>query len=123
MAIGPGPGTTRSEGRQQSGASIQPAIWAREVKPSLFMMLRTWLSTVRSEMNRRAPRPYRSEGLAHPADGTGGSQVRQKEAMMATARRSAVELPTHVEGLADGDPAEIGGYRLVGRLGAGGQGI
>src|SRR5437660_6087968 len=35
--------------------ATQPAIWARELKPSLFRMLRTWLSTVRSEMNRRAP--------------------------------------------------------------------
>src|SRR5262249_14779681 len=35
--------------------AIQPAIWARELKPSLLRMLRTWLSTVRSEMNRRAP--------------------------------------------------------------------
>ena len=35
--------------------AIQPAIWARELNPSLFSMLRTWLSTVRSEMNRRAP--------------------------------------------------------------------
>src|SRR5919108_4993373 len=33
----------------------QPAIWARELNPSLFRMLRTWLSTVRSEMKRRAP--------------------------------------------------------------------
>src|SRR5215831_12228344 len=39
----------------RSGAAIQPAIWARELKPSLFRMLRTWLSTVRSEMNRRPP--------------------------------------------------------------------
>jgi hypothetical protein len=37
------------------GADIQAAIWARELKPSLFRMLRTWLSTVRSEMNRRLP--------------------------------------------------------------------
>src|SRR5215469_5424866 len=34
---------------------IHEAIWARELNPSLFRMLRTWLSTVRSEMNRRAP--------------------------------------------------------------------
>ena len=35
--------------------AIQAAIWARELNPSLFRMLRTWLSTVCSEMNRRAP--------------------------------------------------------------------
>jgi hypothetical protein len=34
---------------------IQAAIWAWELKPSLFRMLRTWLSTVRSEMNSRVP--------------------------------------------------------------------
>ena len=38
-----------------SGEAIQAAIWARELKPSLFKMLRTWLSTVLSEMNRRVP--------------------------------------------------------------------
>src|SRR6266852_8168119 len=36
-------------------AATQLAIWARELKPSLFRMVRTWLSTVRSEMKRRAP--------------------------------------------------------------------
>jgi hypothetical protein len=33
----------------------QVAIWVREVKPSLTMTLRTWFSTVRSEMNSRLP--------------------------------------------------------------------
>jgi hypothetical protein len=42
-------------GRYCSGDAIQAAICARELKPSLFRMLRTWLSTVRPEMNRRAP--------------------------------------------------------------------
>src|SRR2546429_6815265 len=35
--------------------ATHPAICARELNPSLFRMLRTWLSTVRSEMKRRAP--------------------------------------------------------------------
>jgi hypothetical protein len=35
--------------------AIQAAIRARVLAPSLFRMLRTWLSTVCSEMNRRAP--------------------------------------------------------------------
>ena len=35
--------------------AIQPAICARVLTPSLLRMLRTWLSTVRSEMKRRAP--------------------------------------------------------------------
>src|ERR1700693_1156161 len=33
--------------------AIHAAIWTRESNPSLFRMLRTWLSTVRSEINRR----------------------------------------------------------------------
>jgi len=37
------------------GDVIQTAIWARELRPSLFMMLLTWAATVRSEMKRRAP--------------------------------------------------------------------
>ena len=49
-------GTGQSPTRgYRSDVAIQPAIWARELKPSLFRMLRTWLSTVRSEMNSRAP--------------------------------------------------------------------
>lgn len=47
-------GTTRAI-RYWSSVATQAAICAREPTPSLFMMLRTWLSTVRSEMNRRAP--------------------------------------------------------------------
>src|SRR5215472_6724888 len=39
----------------RSGDVTQAAIWARELAPSLLRMLRTWLSTVRSEMNRRVP--------------------------------------------------------------------
>jgi len=35
--------------------AIQPAIWVREVNPSLFSMLRIWPSTVRSDTQRRAP--------------------------------------------------------------------
>jgi len=35
--------------------AIQAAIRARESNPSLFRMLPTWVVTVRSEMNRRAP--------------------------------------------------------------------
>src|SRR5690348_3390061 len=60
--LGPGPAScwlTRAGlalGRAYAcGEAIQAAIWARELKPSLLRMLRTWLSTVRSEMNRRAP--------------------------------------------------------------------
>jgi hypothetical protein len=34
---------------------IQRAIWARVLNPSLLRTLRMWLSTVRSEMKRRAP--------------------------------------------------------------------
>src|SRR5439155_10367732 len=41
--------------RHRLAAATQPAICARELNPSLFRMLRTWLSTVRSEMKRRAP--------------------------------------------------------------------
>jgi hypothetical protein len=41
-----------TSGRYWSDA-IQAAIWARELKASLLRMLRTWLSTVGSEMNRR----------------------------------------------------------------------
>src|SRR5205807_7400603 len=33
----------------------QTAIWARELTPSLLRILRTWLSTVRSEMNKLTP--------------------------------------------------------------------
>ncbi len=35
--------------------ATHPAICAREVKPNVFRTVPTWLSTVRSEMNRRAP--------------------------------------------------------------------
>jgi hypothetical protein len=35
--------------------ATQPAICALELNPSLFRMLRTWLSTVRSDMNRLVP--------------------------------------------------------------------
>ena len=35
--------------------ATHPAICAREVKPKVFRTVPTWLSTVRSEMNRRAP--------------------------------------------------------------------
>src|SRR3569833_919397 len=38
----------------------QPAIWTHESKPSLFRILRTWLSAVRSDMNRRTPICYRT---------------------------------------------------------------
>ena len=51
------PAGSRPGGRPayRSADATHPAIWARELKPSLFRMLRTWESTVRSEMNRRAP--------------------------------------------------------------------
>jgi hypothetical protein len=35
--------------------AIQPAICVRALNPSLFMMLRTWVATVGSEISRRAP--------------------------------------------------------------------
>ena len=48
--------------------AIQAATWARELNPSLFMMLRTWLSTVRSDMNKRAPICIVAETLQNGSD-------------------------------------------------------
>ena len=48
-----GPVSTASS--RSSEDAIQLATWARESNPSLFKMLRTWVATVRSEMNRRVP--------------------------------------------------------------------
>src|SRR2546421_1044429 len=45
----------RSVGGYELDDRVQTAIWVREVNPSLFRMFRTWASTVRSEMNSRAP--------------------------------------------------------------------
>jgi hypothetical protein len=45
-------------GRYCFGDAIQPAIWALDLNPSLFRMLRTWLSTVRLEM-KKLPTPRR----------------------------------------------------------------
>src|SRR6195256_477010 len=49
------PTSVSSSQRYGFDDAIQPPIWVRELNPSLFRMLRTWLSTVRSDMNSLAP--------------------------------------------------------------------
>jgi hypothetical protein len=48
-------GRIKGAARYELDDVIQLAICARELNPSLFMMLRTWVATVASEMNRRPP--------------------------------------------------------------------
>ena len=86
--------------RRYSFAATQAAIRARESNPSLFRMARTWLSTVCSEMNRRAPISL----LVSPSAISRATSSSRFESSPASARSGAVD-----EGLAGSAEREAHG--------------
>ncbi len=79
--------------------AIRAATWARELTPSLLRMLRTWLSTVCTEMNRRAPI---SLLLRPSATNRATSASRDRE--QRHRRRHRPEPPRHAGRLVDREP-------------------